>query len=74
MVLKDEKLVFRCFECKKNTTKDFNNELIKRFKNTYQFSESDKNKFLLLLRKGVYPYEYKDFWNKFDELQIPSPK
>ena len=72
MILEDQELVFRCFERKKNITKDFNNELIKRFKNTYQVSESDKNKFLLLLRKGVYPYEYMNSWNKFDELQIPT--
>ena len=30
----------------------------KRFPNTYKFFNRDINKFLLLLRKGVYPYEY----------------
>ena len=25
-----------------------------------------------LLRKGVYPYEYMDNWNKFDETSLPS--
>ena len=37
MVLKDEKIVFSCFECQKYITKEFNYELIERFKNTYQF-------------------------------------
>ena len=60
MVFKDNKVVFRCFECKKDISKDFNNELIKRFKNTYQFCKNDKNNFLLLLRKGIYSYEYMD--------------
>ena len=34
-----------------------NDVLIKRFYITYQLSKSDINKFKLLLRKGVYPYE-----------------
>ena len=30
------------------------------------------NKFITLLRKDVYPYEYMDEWNKFDEKGLPS--
>ena len=30
------------------------------------------NKFILLLRKGVYPYEYMDNWEKFNETSLPS--
>ena len=40
---------------------------IKLFFNTYQLCNKDLNKFALLLRKGVYPYEYMDSWNKFNE-------
>ena len=29
---------------------------------------------LLLLRKGVYPYEYMDSWDKFNETSLPSKK
>ena len=42
-------------------------DLIKKFPNIYKFCNRDLNKFVLLLKKGVYPYEYMDSWNKFDE-------
>ena len=47
---------------------DFNKELIERFSNTYGFCNGDINMFILLLRKGVYPYEHMDSWEKFNEL------
>ena len=56
MTFKDNKLILRCFMCKKNYKKNFNKELIKRFANIYEFCNGDINKFILLLRKGVYPY------------------
>ena len=32
-------------------------KLKKRFKDTFKFSNNYINKFILLLRKGVYPYD-----------------
>ena len=29
---------------------------------------------MLLLRKGVYPYEYMDGWERFNETELPSKK
>ena len=72
MTTKDEKLILRCFTCKKNYEKDFNKELIKRFANIYNFCDNDLNKFILLLRKGVYPYEYMDNWKRFNETSLPN--
>ena len=74
MTTKDKKLIFRCFICKKNYEKDFNKELIKRFGNIYKFFNNDLNSFIMLLRKGVYPYEYMDTWEKFDETSLPDKK
>ena len=58
--------------CKKNYEKEINKELIERFASTYKFCSNDLNKFVMLLRKGVYPYEYMDGWDKFNETSIPS--
>ena len=53
--------------------KEINNDLlIKRFYNTYQLSKNDINKFELLLRKGVYLYEYIDSWKRFNKTELPS--
>ena len=38
----------------------------------YKFCNKDINKFVLLLRKGVYPYEYMDNWERFDETALPD--
>ena len=45
-----------------NYKKRFDEKLKKRFVNTYKFSNHDINKFILLLRKGIYPYEYMLDW------------
>ena len=38
MAAKDQQLIFKYFEWKKNNKKDFNKELINRFSSTYKFS------------------------------------
>ena len=69
---KNEKLILECYNCKQRYRKKFNKELIKRFASTYEFCNNDLNKFVLLLRKLVYPYEYT--WEKFSEISSPSKK
>ena len=68
----NEKLIFKCIDCEKEYEKDFNNELIEKFANTYKFCDNDLDKFIMLLRKGVYPYKYMDEWDKFNEKIIPG--
>ena len=48
------------------------NGLIEKFPNVYQFCDGDLNKFVLLLRKDVYPYEYMARWERFDERSLPD--
>ena len=50
------------------------NGLIKKFSNTYGFSNRDINEFVLLLRKGVYPYEYVGSWERFGKTSLPDKK
>ena len=54
------------------SVKDFNKELIKRFANIYESRNEDINKCIFLLRKDVYPYEYMDSWERFDEASLPD--
>ena len=67
----NETLIFECVDCGKEYKKDINNKLKERFSNVYEFCDYDMNKFIVLLRKGLYPYEYMDEWNKFDEKELP---
>ena len=40
----------------------------------FQVCNGDLNKFVMLLRKGVFPYEYMDSWEKFNETALPPKK
>ena len=42
------------------------------FKNPFKFPDDDSNKFILLLRKGIYSYGYMGDWEKFNETILPK--
>ena len=46
----------------------------KKYKNTFKFPNNDVNKFILMLRKGVCPYEYMDDWERFNETKLPEKR
>ena len=59
-------------EVSKINNKILHDELMKKFPNTYQLCNNDHSKFELLLRKGVYPYEYMDSSKRFKEESLPD--
>ena len=70
---KSKRLNYRCKECNGISTKSIN-EIIEKFPRIYQFCNGDLNKFVLLLRKSGYPYEYMDSWERFNETWLPPKK
>ena len=65
--LKNNRLIYRCKECKEEWKRPIN-ELFEKFPGIYQFCNGNLNKFVLLLRKGV----YMDSQQKFDETTLPT--
>ena len=61
----------RCKTCKKRSKQPMQS-LKDKFPNTNKICNDDINEFLLLLSKGVYPNEYMDRWERFNEEQLPS--
>ena len=70
---RNNRLNYKCKECEKRCFKSANG-LIKKFPIVYQFCKGDLNKFVLLLKKGVYPYEDMDSWEKVNETSLPDKK
>ena len=44
--------------------KKINKDLKKQFVITYNYYKCNINKFILMLQKDIYPYEYMDNWEK----------
>ena len=70
---RNNRLNYRCKKGKGISSNSIN-ELIEKFPRMYQFYNDDLNKFVLLLRKGLYPYEYMDSWERFNETLLPPKK
>ena len=71
-IVKDNLIKYKCLFYNEQFSSKTDEELRKRLKNTFNFSNNDINKFILLLRKGFYLYEYMDEWEKFSETSLPK--
>ena len=62
----------KCLNCESclDYIKTKNEKLILKCFNCKQYYEKDFT--ILLLRKGVYPYEYMDNWERFNETSLPN--
>ena len=73
MGIKDNQLSYKCKKCNEKCLKPVS-KLIKKFSSIYQFWSGDVNKFVLLLRKGISPYEDMDNQEKHNEISLPDNK
>ena len=64
--VKENLIKYKWLSCNKEYSNKFDEKLKKRFKNTFNISNNDINKFILLLKKGIYPYKYLDDWESFN--------
>ena len=70
--VKDNLIKYKCLSCNKDYSNKLDGELKKRFKKAFKFSNNYINKFSLLVRKSVSPYEYMDNWEKFNKSTLPE--
>ena len=70
--IKDNSIKYNCLSCNKDFLNKINEELKKRFKDRFKFSNNDINKFISLLRRVVYSCGYMDEWEKFNETSLPK--
>ncbi|XP_057299543.1 uncharacterized protein LOC130630167 [Hydractinia symbiolongicarpus] len=67
------KAQFKCQTCycSYKTVELNERSMKKKFSNTLKHAKGNDEHFKLLLRKGVYPYEYMDAWERFEETALP---
>ena len=63
---------YKCLFCNEYYKQKFDKKLKEQFSNTYKYSNHGNNKFILLLQKSFYPYEYMDDWEKINKTSLPK--
>ena len=51
---KDNLIKYKCLSCNKNYSNKIDEELKKRFKNTFKFSDNDINKFIIVKKRCLF--------------------
>ena len=67
---KENSIKYKCLSSNKSHSNKIDEELKKRVKDKFKFSDKDINKFILLLRKRVYTYESMDDWEDFNKRSL----
>ena len=67
----DTYIISKCITCLKRTNHKIT-ELKQKFSATTKLTKNNINKFKLILRKGLYHYEFMDTFDKFNDTQLPS--
>ena len=60
-----------CERCRTKKTKNLGEEVLKNFFNHTSRIWGCGEKFCLMIRKGVHPYEYMNGWEKFEQAGLP---
>ena len=68
--VRDNLIKYKCLSWNKDYSNKLDEKLKKRFKNPFKFPDNAINKFISLLIKGVYPFEYMDDWEKSNETSL----
>ena len=69
---KDDLIEYKYLCYSKSYQHKFDEKLNEGFFNTYKFLNNYSNKFILLLKNGIYPYQYMDYWEKLNEILLPE--
>ena len=69
---KDDLIEYKFLSCNRIYQWKYDKKLKERFFNTYNFFNYNNNKLIILLQKSVFPYEYMDDWEKFNETMLPE--
>ena len=70
---KDNWAIYKCKKCNAKSYKAIT-PLKEKFRNVWELVNKDTDKYLLLLRKGAYPYDYMNSWERFNENMLPLKK